>query len=30
YSQAICFEALNIEESREELEYLAGLFQRGF
>ncbi|MGU3843126.1 DUF3630 family protein, partial [Vibrio diabolicus] len=24
------FEALTIEESREELDYLAGLFQRGF
>ncbi|EOK5608635.1 TPA: DUF3630 family protein [Vibrio parahaemolyticus] len=30
YSEAIWFEALNIEESREELDYLAGLFQRGF
>ncbi|EOS9876797.1 DUF3630 family protein [Vibrio parahaemolyticus] len=30
YSEAIWLEALNIEESREELDYLAGLFQRGF
>ncbi|AVH27538.1 MULTISPECIES: DUF3630 family protein [Vibrio] len=30
YSEAIWFEALTIEESREELDYLAGLFQRGF
>ncbi|EOU3287034.1 DUF3630 family protein [Vibrio harveyi] len=30
YSEAIWFEALAIEESREELDYLAGLFQRGF
>ncbi|HHC6465663.1 TPA: DUF3630 family protein [Vibrio parahaemolyticus] len=30
YSEAIWFEALNIEESGEELDYLAGLFQRGF
>lgn len=30
YSEAIWFEALTVEESREELDYLAGLFQRGF
>jgi len=30
YSEAIWFETLTIEESREELDYLAGLFQRGF
>ncbi len=30
YSEAIWFEALTVEESREELDYLAGLFERGF
>ncbi len=30
YSEAIWFEALEVAESREELDYLAGLFQRGF
>ncbi|PFG58736.1 uncharacterized protein DUF3630 [Vibrio sp. ES.051] len=30
YSEAIWFETLTIEESKEELDYLAGLFQRGF
>ncbi|MDF2155822.1 DUF3630 family protein [Vibrio sp. CAU 1672] len=30
YSETIWFEALTIAESREELDYLAGLFQRGF
>lgn len=30
YSEAIWFEALAVEESREDLDYLAGLFQRGF
>lgn len=30
YSESIWFEALVIEESREELDFLASLFERGF
>ncbi len=30
YSEAIWFEALEVIDSREDLDYLAGLFQRGF
>ncbi|GEM77334.1 DUF3630 family protein [Vibrio sagamiensis] len=30
YSEAIWFEALAADQSEEELNYLAGLFQRGF
>lgn len=30
YSESIWLEALTIEDSKEELDYLAGLFQRGF
>ena len=30
YSEAIWFEALVLEDSKEELDYLAGLFKRGF
>ncbi len=30
YSESIRFESLNAEESREEFDYLATLFKRGF
>lgn len=30
YSESVWFEALAIDDSKEELDFLAGLFQRGF